>query len=63
MSSESEGYFSQSNYAKQRSFKKRDTIYKTLFVQTRRALKKSGSNASEAEEQCVDPEPHRLKEK
>jgi len=40
-----------------------ETIYKTLFIQTRGALKKSCSNVSEAEEQCVDPESHRLKGK
>lgn len=40
-----------------------EMIYKTLFIQTRGALKKSCRNASEAEEQCVDPERHRLKEK
>lgn len=40
-----------------------ETIYKTLFIQTRGALKKNYSNASEAEEQCVDPERHRLRGK
>jgi len=40
-----------------------ETIYKTLFIQTRVALKKSCSNASEAEERFVDPERHRLKGK
>lgn len=40
-----------------------ETIYKTLFIQIRGVLKKSCSNASEAEEQCVDPERHRLKVK
>lgn len=40
-----------------------ETIYKTLFIQTRGALKKNCSNASEAEESCVDPERHRLKGK
>lgn len=40
-----------------------ETIYKTHFIQTWGALKKSCSNASEAKELCVDPEPYRLKGK
>lgn len=40
-----------------------ETIYKTLFIQTRGALKKSCNSVSEAEEQYVNPEQHRLKGK
>ncbi|SFG44334.1 Transposase and inactivated derivatives, IS30 family [Proteus mirabilis] len=40
-----------------------ETIYKTLFIQTRGTLKKSYSNILEAEERYENLEPHHLKEK
>ena len=51
------------NYVNQEMHVSHETIYKTLFIQTRGALKKNCSNVSEAEESCVDPEHHRLKGK